>query len=132
MSENKEIIAVRNLNNHSIEEILNKQNSVLPSSDIYENTDEYILTANMPGVARNDIQVKIVDESLIIFGKIKYDEVMSREYILNENELGNYFRKFRISDTIDKTKISAKYDDGQLVVMLPKHEKVKPRKIDIL
>ena len=132
MSENKEIIAVRNLNNHSIEEILSKQNSVLPSSDIYENTDEYILIANMPGVSRNDIQVKIVDESLIIFGKIKYDEVMSREYILNENELGNYFRKFRISDTIDKTKISAKYDNGQLVVTLPKHEKVKPRKIDIL
>ena len=132
MSENKEIIAVRNLNNHSIEEILSKQNSVLPSSDIYENPDEYILIANMPGVSRNDIQVKIVDESLIIFGKINYDEVISREYILNENELGNYFRKFRISDTIDKTKISAKYDNGQLVVTLPKHEKVKTRKIDIL
>jgi len=132
MSENKEIIAVRNLNNHSIEEILSKQNSVLPSSDIYENPDEYILIANMPGVSRNDIQVKIVDESLIIFGKINYDKVISREYILNENELGNYFRKFRISDTIDKTKISAKYDNGQLVVTLPKHEKVKPRKIDIL
>lgn len=132
MSENKEIIAVRNLNNHSIEEILSKQNSVLPSSDIYENPDEYILIANMPGVSRNDIQVKIVDDSLIIFGKINYNEVISREYILNENELGNYFRKFRISDTIDKTKISAKYDNGQLVVTLPKHEKVKPRKIDIL
>ena len=131
MSENKEIIAVRNLNTHSIEEILSKQNSVLPTSDIYENPDEYILLANMPGVSRNEIQVKVIDDSLIVFGKINYDEVINREYILNENELGNYFRKFRISDTIDKSKISAKYDNGQLIVHLLKKESLKPRTIDI-
>ena len=131
MSENKEIIAVRNLNNHSIEEILSKQNSVLPTSDIYENHDEYILISNMPAVSRNDIRVKIIEDSLIVFGKINYDEVISREYILNENELGNYFRKFRISDTIDKSKITARYDNGQLIVHLPKKESLKPRTIDI-
>ena len=131
MSENKEIIAVRNLNNHSIEELLSKENSVLPSTDIYENPDEYIFIANMPGVPRDEIQVKVVDDSLIIFGKINYNEVVSRNYLLNENELGNFFRKFRISDTINKTKINAKYDNGQLIVNLPKNENAKPRMIDI-
>ena len=132
MSENKEIIAVRNLNNNSIEEILSTENSVLPSTDIYENPDEYILTANMPGVSRDEIQVKVVDDSLIVFGKINYNEVLSRNYLLNENEIGNYFRKFRISNTINKTKINAKYDNGQLIVHLPKNENAKPRTIDIL
>jgi HSP20 family molecular chaperone IbpA len=131
MSENKEIIAVRTLNNNSIEEILRTQNSVLPSSDIYENPDEFVLLANMPGVSRSEVQVKVIDDSLIIFGKINYDEAVKRNYILNENELGNYFRKFKISDSIDETKISAKYDNGQLMVTLPKHDRIKPRSIDI-
>ena len=131
MSDNKEIIAVKAFNNYSIEEILRTQNNILPASDIYENADEYILLANMPGVVRSEVQVKVIEESLIVFGRINYDETVNRDYILNENELGNYFRKLKISDSIDKTKISAKYDNGQLIVHLPKSEKIKPRTIDI-
>jgi len=131
MSQSKEIIAVKSLNNYSIEEILRTQESVSPASDIYENPDEYILIASMPGVTRNDIQVKVLDDSLIIFGRINYNEALSRDYILNENEIGNFFRKFRISDTIDTAEINAKYDNGQLIVHLPKKENVKPRTIDI-
>ncbi len=71
MSDNKEIIAVKAINNYSIEEILRTQNNILPSSDIYENTDEFILLANMPGVARSEVQVKVIEESLISFWKNK-------------------------------------------------------------
>jgi HSP20 family protein len=131
MSENKEIIAVKALNNNSIDELLRRENNILPSTDIYENSDEYILVANMPGVFRSEIQVKVIDESLIVFGRINYNELVNRDYILKENEVGNYFRKFKISDSIDKTKINAKYDNGQLIVNFPKSEKVKPRTIDI-
>jgi HSP20 family protein len=131
MSDNKEIIAVKAFNNYSIEEILRTQNNISPASDIYENADEYILIANMPGVSRSEVQVKVIEESLIVFGRINYDETINRDYILNENELGNYFRKFKISDSIDKANISAKYDNGQLIVHLPKSEKIKPRTIDI-
>jgi len=131
MSDSKEIVAVKALNNYSIEEILRTQNNISPSSDIYENADDYILVANMPGVVRSEVQVKVIEESLIVFGRINYNETINRDYILNENELGNYFRKFKISDSIDKTKISAKYDNGQLIVYLPKSEKTKPRTIDI-
>jgi len=132
MLQNKEIIAVRDLHNNSIEEILRTQDSVSPASDIYENPDEYILIASMPGVSRNEIQVKVINDSLIIFGRINYDEVISRNYILNENETGNFFRKFKIADSIDKTKINAKYDNGQLIVILPKTENAKPISIEIL
>ena len=131
MSENKEIIVVKKFNDFSIEEILRTEDSVLPSSDIYESSDEFVLVANMPGVSRNEIQVKVINDSLIIFGKINYNEAVSRNYILNENEIGNYFRKFKISDAIDKTKINAKYDNGRLIVSLTKNEDVKPRTIDI-
>ena len=132
MSENKEIIAVKELNYNSIDEILRRENNVQPATDIYENNDEYVLIANMPGVSRSEIQVKVIDESLIVFGRINYSEALNKDYILNENEIGNYFRKFKIADSIEKAKISAKYDNGQLIVNLPKSEKVKARTIDIL
>jgi len=131
MSQNKEIIAVKSLNNNLIDELLRRENNILPSSDIFENADEYVLVANMPGVSRSEIQVKVIDESLIVFGRINYNEIVSRDYILNENEIGNYFRKFKISDSIDKTKVNAKYDNGQLIVNLPKSAKAKPRTIEI-
>ena len=132
MSDQKEIIAVKTLNNNSIDEILRRENKILPSADIFENADEFILIANMPGVSRSEIQVKVIDESLIVFGRIDYTQAINRDYILNENEIGNYFRKFKISDSIDKTKISAKYDNGQLIVSLPKNERLKPRTIEII
>lgn len=131
MSDNREIIAVKAINNNSIEEILRRENNISPSTDIYENVDEFIMIINMPGVNRSEIQVKVIDDSLIVFGRINYYEVVERGYILNETELGNYYRKFKISSTIDKQKINAKYDNGQLTVILPKNEISKPRTIDI-
>jgi len=131
MPDNKEIIAVKAFNNNSIEEILRRDNNILPATDIFENADEFVMIMNLPGVSRSEIQVKVIDDSLIVFGKINYEEALNRDYILNETELGHYFRKFKISDTIDKSKISAKYDNGQLNVFLPKNERIKPRTIDI-
>ncbi len=131
MSEKKELVAVNNYNSDSINELLKTQNSISPVVDIFETENDYILIANLPGVERSNIQVKLDDKSLIVFGKINFEEAVNRKYILNEKEIGNYFRSFKISDSIDKEKISARYDNGQLFVTRPKHDKVKPRKIDI-
>ncbi len=131
MSEKKELVAVNHYNSDSINELLKTQNSISPVVDIFETENDFILIANLPGVERSNIQVKLDDKSLIVFGKINFEEAVNRKYILNEKEIGNYFRSFKISDSIDKEKINARYDNGQLIVTLPKHDKVKPRKIDI-
>ena len=131
MSEKKELVAVNHYNSDSINELLKTQNSISPVVDIFETENDFILIANLPGVERSHIQVKLDDESLVIFGKINFEEEVNRKYILNEKEIGNYFRSFKISDSINKEKINARYDNGQLIVILPKHDKVKPRKIDI-
>ncbi len=132
MSDNKELVALNNFNNTSINELLHTQNTISPAVDIYETENDFVMIANMPGVSRKDIQVKLEDKSLIIFGRIDFQAAMGRKYILNENEIGNYYRSFKISDSIDKEKIMARYDNGQLVVTLPKHEKVKPKTIEII
>ncbi len=129
---NKGIIPVKVKGNSSIEELLVTQNYISPLVNIYETDDEFILTAFMPGVVRDNVKVKVEADSLIMFGQIDYENEISRDYILNEQEIANYYRTFKISDTVDKSKIEARYDNGQLVVNLQKKEKAKPRRIDIL
>lgn len=132
MERNREIIPVREKGYRSIDELLEIQNYKAPEVNIYETSDEYVLVANLPGVSRNDIKVKVINNQLIIFGQIDYEINKSRNYILNEIEIANYYRTFRISDTVDQGKIQAKFDAGQLHISLPKNEKVKPRTIEIL
>ena len=130
--ENKEMIPVKEEKNNLIEELLETQNYISPLVNIYETGDEFVLSADMPGVVRKDVKVKVENDLLIMFGRIDYVNEINRNYILNEQELGNYYRTFRISDSVDQKNIKAKYDNGKLVVNLPKNEKVKPRTINIL
>lgn len=132
MSNNKEIIAVKNQHKNLIEEFLQTQKSVLPEVNIYETDTEFVLKANMPGVSRSDVAVKVENDTLILFGKITdYADAVKRKYILNESEIGNYYRDFKISENIDVNKIEARLDNGQLIVNLPKIEKAKTRTIEI-
>ena len=130
--ENKEMIPVKEEKNNLIEELLETQNYISPLVNIYETDDEFVLSADMPGVVRKDVKVKVENDLLIMFGRIDYVNEINKNYILNEQELGNYYRTFRISDSVDQSNIKAKYDNGKLVVNLQKNEKVKPRTINIL
>ena len=129
---NSENIPVKVKANNSIEELLRTQNYISPLVNIYETDDEFVLTANMPGVVRDNVKVRVENDTLIMFGAIQYEEEFSKDYILNEQEIANYYRTFKISDTVDQSKIEARYDNGQLVVNLTKKEKVKPRTINII
>jgi HSP20 family protein len=130
--ENKEMIPVKVKGNSSVEELLDTQNYISPIVNIYETDDEFVLTANMPGVLRDNVKVRVEGDALIMFGAIEYEDAFNRNYLLNEQEIANYYRTFKISDTVDQSNIEARYDNGQLVVNLTKNEKVKPRTINIL
>jgi HSP20 family protein len=129
MKDNNQLVNVETKEN--MQEILEKESVIAPLVDIYENENEFVLMASMPGVKKEHIQVKFEEGSLIIFGRINYEDISHRKYILNENGVGNYFRRFRISDSIDESRIDAKHENGQLFVTLPKHERVKPKSIEI-
>lgn len=131
MTENQETLDVKEQENVSLEEIFEKEAVFAPFVNIYETNDDFVLVANMPGVSKNDLKLKLEENSLTIFGKINYDEAANRKYILNEAGVGNYFRKFKISNSIDQSKIDAKYENGQLIVKMPKHDRIKPRSINV-
>jgi len=113
------------------ENLLETERSCAPLVDIYETEDDYILTAHLPGVKKENIKLNIEDGSLLIFGKINYHEALNRKYILNESDSANYYRKFKLSDSVNIEKIEASYENGLLQIKLPKHDYVKPRNISI-
>lgn len=113
-----------------IDEIRNEP-VIAPFVDIYETEDNFNLVVNMPGVSKENINLKLEEERLSIIGKRNLDELKNRKYVLSETPFGNYYRTFKISDSIDIEKAKAKFENGQLLVTLPKSEKVKPRTIEI-
>jgi len=115
----------------SWEEALEKESWVAPQVDIFETNDEYYLVANLPGVKKEDIKVKLEDGDLVIMGRIDFTGETERRYIMKEIDTSNYYRKFKLTDSVDEEKIDAKLENGRLYVHLPKVERVKPKTIEI-
>ena len=113
------------------EEALEQESWVAPMVDIYETNEDYYLVANMPGVAKEDVKVKLEDGDLVIMGRVNFLGEMKKKYIMKEIDSSNYFRKFKLSDSVDEDKIDAKLENGRLFVFLPKVERVKPKTIEI-
>lgn len=129
MSEKKDNVEVNESKNW--DEALEKEAWIAPLVDICETADDYQLIANMPGVSKENIKIKIEEEHLLIMGRIDYETSISRKYVLQEYESGNFYRRIKISENVDESKINAQFENGQLIVNLPKHEKVKPKNINI-
>jgi len=129
--EDRELVKVEESKTTNWDEALENESWIAPVVDIFETEDDFTLIANMPGVKKENVKIKIEDGSLLIMGKVEYVNLLQRNFVLNESQIGNFYRKFQISDNIDDSKIEAKLENGQLVVHLPKHERAKPKNIEI-
>ena len=115
----------------SWEEALEKESWVAPMVDIYETHDDYFLMAAMPGVDKDNVKVKIEEGDLIIMGRLDFSTEMQRKYLMKEIDSSNFYRKFKLSESVNEEKIDAKLENGRLLVHLPKVERVKPKTIEI-
>jgi len=129
MEETKEMVELNQPK--TWDEALERESWIAPMVDIYETKDDYFLVAVMPGVQKDNVKIKLEEGHLVLMGRIDYDSVINRKYVLHETEIGNYYRRFKISDSVDESKIDAKLENGVLNVKLPKHERVKPKTIEI-
>lgn len=123
---NNELVEKKSL----LDEIINQPYKV-PFVNIFENEDNFYLIADLPGVSKENLELKLEDNNLTIVGKVDIDSDSNRKYVLKEKQTGNYLRRFKISESIEVNKIDAKLDNGQLEIVLPKKESVKPRNIEI-
>jgi HSP20 family protein len=101
----------------------------IPTADIYENDNEFIIKAEMPGVAADGIEVTLNNSKLEIKGKVSSNIPESSELKYSEFDLFDYQRNFSVGNNIDESGLSAKLENGILTVKLPKKEEAKPKKI---
>ncbi len=103
-----------------------------PAVDIRDETDGYVLQADLPGVEPGDIEIHMEKGVLTIRGERKHESQEEREnYKRIERVRGNFFRSFSLPDTADADRISARCQNGVLEVRIPKHAKVQPRRIAV-
>lgn len=104
----------------------------VPVVDIKEETDRFVLNADIPGVEREDIDITMEDGVITIRGERKLEEAAEgSEYKRVERPHGVFYRRFALPDTADPEGISARTRNGVLEVFIPKREQVKPRRIEI-
>lgn len=103
--------------------------TLIPPVDIFETDDGLAVVADMPGVAKEQVNVHVENDLLTIKGEAKPH--MEDEPFYREFELRNYFRQFQLSDSVDQEKIKAEMRNGVLVVRLPKKEAMKPKQIEV-
>ena len=103
-----------------------------PAVDIVEDKDEFLVTADLPGLTKKDISINIKDNMLTISGERKSEiKDEKKNYCRTERNYGAFKRSFQLTDKVVSDKISATFKDGVLTVNIPKAEESKPKSIDI-
>ena len=103
-----------------------------PRVDIVEVNGTYELTADLPGLKKDDIKIEIHDNVLTLRGEKKLEEEKKdKNYRLCERYFGEFVRTFTLPENVNKDGIEAEFKDGVLTVAIPKVEKPKPKQIEV-
>jgi len=100
--------------------------------DIYEEGDNIILKAEIPGMNKEDIQVSLTEDTVTISGKKSEEKKIEKEnYYRKEIRTGSFSRSFTLPCAVDREKVKATYKNGILEIVLPKAEKEKAKEVKI-
>ncbi len=100
--------------------------------DVVETEDAYTVTASVPGVDADAIEILLEDDVLSIKGEFSAEDVSEDATIhLRERRTGHFGRKLRFPVTVNAEAIEASYENGVLTLIVPKAEEVKPKRISI-
>jgi len=118
-------------------EVETKEESTIPArtfvpvTDIFETDQALTLKLEMPGVAKDRVEVRVENDILTIEGRIDFGVYDNLRPLYTEYNVGNYARTFQLSSKIEQDGISAALKDGVMTLVLPKVERAKPRKIQV-
>lgn len=100
--------------------------------DVHENGDVYIVEADLPGINIDDIDITLHENTLTITAELTREELAEgNRRLLSERRYGRFQRSIRLDDTIDADNVEANYNNGVLMLTLPKSEASKPRQITV-
>ncbi|MFM6927799.1 MAG: Hsp20/alpha crystallin family protein [Bdellovibrio sp.] len=103
-----------------------------PSCEISEEDRHFLLKVDLPGVKKENVKVEVDGDRLTIRAERKEEkEEKSKRRHLSEISYGSYVRSFTLPQAIDEKKVDAKFEDGVLLVTVPKSEAAKAKQISI-
>ena len=106
----------------------------IPPMDVVETADEVLCHIEVPGLTRDDLEIRVEDRTVIIAGEKKYPEQQNEKdagFHSIERRYGRFERSFTLPHTVDTTNVRARHANGVLTIALPKREASKPRRIQI-
>jgi HSP20 family protein len=103
-----------------------------PAMNVWSNEEGMIITAEVPGVSPEDIDISVVGDTLTLNGVRKADELgESARYHRQERGYGSFTRSLQLPFTVEVGKVEATFNNGVLKIQLPRAEEDKPRKIAV-
>ena len=111
----------------------NNNRKNIPSVDVIENDKEFILTTDLPGFDKKDINIEVEKNGML---KITTDSIINKKtneeiYRIRERNNGSYYREFDLPENVIIDKINAQYKNGELIVNVPKAKEIKSEKTKI-
>lgn len=103
----------------------------VPPVDVFEDEGSITLLADLPGVSRERLGVRVDGDSLVIEGTAEVPAPAAIEMVYGEAPLAAYRREFTLSRELDSSRIEAQLKDGVLRLVIPKSEEARPRRIEV-
>jgi HSP20 family protein len=108
------------------------ETEMIPSVDIFEDKDDVVVKAEIPGMAKDDVNVNVTDNTITISGeKKKEEEVEKKDYYRLERSFGSFSRSFHLPAEVQTDKAKATFKEGVLEVRMPKTEEAKKKETKV-
>jgi HSP20 family protein len=105
---------------------------VIPSIDLYDKKTDIVVKIELPGVRREDIDLTITKDTLMLKGEIKKDDdVQEEDYYISERMFGSFSRTVALPCEVESEKAQATMNNGLLEIVIPKREQARPKEIKI-
>ncbi len=108
-----------------------QQRAVLPAVDVFEDAGGITLLADLPGVQKEQLELKVEGDALLIEGTVRQITPEGLEAVYAEVRVPRYRRSFTLSRELDTTRIEANLKDGVLTLRIPKQAHAQPRRIAV-
>jgi HSP20 family molecular chaperone IbpA len=108
-----------------------QQRFVVPAVDVFETDSEITLLADLPGVTRDQLQVRVDGENLVLEAVASTAGPENLEIVYGELQCPAYRRQFTLSRELDTQRVGAQLRDGVLRLTIPKTEEARPRRIQV-
>jgi HSP20 family molecular chaperone IbpA len=120
--------SIESRNQDSAENVKERQ-VVAPLVDVYENEQEYLLVADLPGVDKDALNISLQEEEVLL--EAQRAETGGARLVAGEFRAIDYRRTFTLPQGVDREKVAAELRDGVLRLHLPKAEALRPRRIEV-